>query len=88
MQVNGGDDAHVRLPPLAAAVWHLALEQLEGIEAEFGLGDFESAAEDGAAFVLHEEEGAVGFALGNFLEDAEEGYGCVEEAGGERCKGR
>lgn len=71
MEVDGRDDAHVALSPLAATVAHLRLEELERVEAEFGLRDFEGFAEDGAGFVLHEEEGAVRFSLRDFLEDAE-----------------
>lgn len=82
VQVDGGDDAHVGLAPLAAAVGDLGLEQLERVEAEVGLGDLEGAAEDGGGFVLHEEEGAVGFALGDLLEEPEERDGGEEEAGG------
>lgn len=71
MQVDGRDDPHVALSPLAATVAHLRLEQFERVEPEFGLRDFESFAEDGAGFVLHEEEGAVRFSLRDLLKDAE-----------------
>lgn len=43
------------LPPFPSAIWDLRFEELEGIETELGLGDFESATEDGAGFVLHQE---------------------------------
>lgn len=88
MQINSRDDAHVSLAPFATAVRRLGFEQLEGVEAEVGLGDFKGFAEDGAGFVLHEEQGAVGFALGDLLEQAEEVDGCEEEAGGVVREGR
>lgn len=46
------------------------LEQLEGVEAEFGLRDLEVAAQDGGGFVLDEQEGAVGVVFGDFLQEA------------------
>ena len=70
MQINRRNDAHIRLSPFAPAVRYLAFEKLERIESEFWLRDFQSAAQDRAAFVLHEEERAVGFSFGDFLEDA------------------
>lgn len=88
MQVDGRDDAHVGLPPFAAAVGDLGFEQLERVEPQLGLGDFERAPEDGAGFVLDEEEGAVGFALGDLLEEAEEADGGEEEPGRVRCERR
>lgn len=45
-----------------------------------GLGDFECPPEGSAGFILYKEESAVGFALGDFLEEAKEGDGCEEEA--------
>ena len=82
MQINRSDNTHVCLPPFPAAVRYLALKQLKRIEAEFWLRDLEGAAQDGAAFVLHEKEGAVGIAFCELLEDAEEADGCEEEARG------
>ena len=82
MQVDGGDDAHVGLAPLAAAVGHLRLEELERVQPQGVLRDLEQAAQDGGGLVLHEEEGAVGFALGDLLEEAQVRDGGVEEAGG------
>lgn len=58
------------------------LEQLQRIKPQLRLRDFEGATEDGARFVLHEEQRTVGVALGDFLEKAEERDGCEEEAGG------
>lgn len=88
MQVNGRDDAHVGLAPLAAAVRRLRLEELERVEAEGGLGDLERLAEDGARLVLDEEEGAVRFALGDLLQEPEEVDVGEEEARGVVCEGR
>jgi hypothetical protein len=48
----------------------LALEQLERVEAEFGLWNFEGFLEDGGGFVLYEEEVSVGFVLADLLNDA------------------
>lgn len=70
MEIDGGDDAHVGLAPLAAAIGRLGLEELERVEAEMGLWNLERAPEDGAGFVLHEEELAVGVTFGEFLEQA------------------
>lgn len=56
------------------------LEQLQGVQPQFGLRDLEMAAQDRGAFVLDEEEGAVGVVLCDFLEEAQEGGGGVEEA--------
>lgn len=81
MQIDGGDDAHVGLAPFPTAVRGLRFEQLERVEPEVGLGDFERFAKDGAGFILYEEEGAMGFALGDLLEQAEEVDGCEEESG-------
>lgn len=81
MQIDGRDDAHISLAPFPAAVRGLRFEQLERVEAEVGLGDLERFAEDGAGFVLHEEEGAMGFALGDLLEQPEEVDGCEEKSG-------
>lgn len=44
--------------------------------------NLEVFAEDGAGFVLHEEKGAVGVGLGDFLEEGEEADGCMEEPWG------
>ena len=81
VQVDGRDDAHVGLAPLPAAVRGLRLEELERVEAEVGLGDLERFAEDGAGFVLHEEQRAVGFSLGDLLEQTEEVDVGEEESG-------
>lgn len=86
MQVNSRDDAHIPLTPLASTVGDLGFEQLEGVEAEIGLGDFDALFEDRAGFVLDEEEGAVGFAFGYLLEEAQEIDVCEEEAGGVGCE--
>lgn len=83
VQVDGGDDAHVGLAPLAAAVGDLRLEELERVEAQFGLRDLERFTEDGGGFVLDEEEGAVRFVFGDLLHDAQVGDGGEEIAGGE-----
>ncbi len=95
VQVDGGDDAHVGLAPLAAAVGDLRLEELERVQAQLGLWDLEPFAQDGGGFVLHEEEGAVGFVFGDLLHDAEVGD-CGEEVAvgesgygrGGKCRGR
>ena len=47
--------------------------------------DLEGFAEDGAGFVLDKEQRAVGFSLGDFLEEAEEVDVCEEEARGVGC---
>ena len=39
VEVDGRDDPHVGLAPLAAAVGHLAFEQLERVESQIRLGD-------------------------------------------------
>ena len=46
------------------------------------LRDLEQAPEDGGGLVLHEDERAVGFALGDLLEEAQVRDGRVEEARG------
>lgn len=71
MEVHGRDNTHIALSPLAAAVRDLVLEELEGVEAEFGLWDAEGFAEDGGGFVLYEEEVAVSFVFADLLHDAE-----------------
>lgn len=88
MQIDGRDDAHVGLSPFPTAVRRLRFEQLERVKAEVGLGDLERFAEDGAGFVLHEEQRAMGFSLGDLLEQAEEVDGCEEESGGVVREGR
>ena len=88
MEIYGRDDAHVGLPPLAPAVGCLRLEQLERVEAEVRLGDLERLAQDGAGFVLDEQEGAVGFTLGDLLEQAEQVDVGEEEARGVVRQGR
>lgn len=88
VQIYSRDDAHVRLPPLAPAVRRLRLEQLERVKAEVGLGDLERLAQDGAGFVLDEQEGAVGFALGDLLQQTEQVDVGEEEAGGVVRQGR
>ena len=45
-----------------------------------GFGHLERFAEDGGGFVLHEEQGPVGFVFGDFLHDAEVGDCCGEVA--------
>ena len=52
------------------------------------LRDLEGFAEDGAGFVLHQEEGAVGFPLGDLLEEAQKIDICEEEAGSVVREGR
>ena len=85
MQIYSRDDAHVSLPPFAAAVRGLGFEEFEGVETEVWLGDLEGFAEDGAGFVLNEEQCAMGFSLGDFLEEAEEVDVGEEEARGVGC---
>ena len=82
MQVYRSDDAHVGLPPFPTAVRRLRLEQFESVETEVWLGDLERFAQYGAAFVLDEQQCAMGFPLGYFLEQAEKIYVGEEEA---RC---
>ena len=72
MQIHGCNDTHVALAPLAATVGDLVLEEFEGVETEFVLGDLEGFLEDVGGFVLHEEQIAVGFAFTDLLHDAEE----------------
>lgn len=81
VQVYRRDDAHVGLSPFPTAVRSLRFEQLERVETEVGLGDLERFAEDGAGFVLHEEQRAMGFPLGDFLEQTKEVDVCEEESG-------
>lgn len=82
MQVYACDDTHVALPPFAAAELYLLLEEFEDAEPELRLGNLEVLAKDGAGFVLHEEEGAVGVGFCNLLQEREEGGSRMEEAGG------
>lgn len=82
MQIDGRDDTHICLAPLAAAVRYLALEELERVQAQGRLWDLKGFAEDGGGFVLDEEEGTVGFPLGDLLEEPEEVDVCEEEARG------
>ncbi len=72
MQIDRRDDLHVALAPLPAAIRDLGFEELEHVEAEHWVRHAEDTAEDLAGFVLDEEEDAVGFAAGDFLEDSEE----------------
>ena len=71
MQINRRDDPHVALSPFPATVADLRLEEFERVEAEFGLGDFEGFAEDGAGFVLDEKKSAVRLSLRDLLKDTE-----------------
>lgn len=65
----------------------LALDTLEGGEAEVWLRDFETFFERGAGFVLDHEELAVRFVMDKFL-DRPEMVGRAEEgAPGEVCDG-
>lgn len=68
MQVDGRDDAHVGLAPLAAAIRYLRLEELERVEPQLGLRDLQRSSQDVAGLVLHEEQGPMGFPLGYFLQ--------------------
>lgn len=49
----------------------MVLEELEGVEAQLVLRDFERFLEDIGGFVLDEEEVAVGFVFADLLHDAE-----------------
>lgn len=82
MEVYGRDDAHVRLPPFATAIGHLAFEEFQCVKTELWLRDLEGAAQDGAGLVLDEQECAVCFPLSNLLQQAEQGDSGKEEAGG------
>ena len=86
MQIYSRDDAHVSLPPFAAAVRGLGFEELEGVKTEVWLGALEGVAEECAGFVLDEEQCAMGFSLGDFLEEAEEVDVGEEEARGVGCQ--
>lgn len=72
MQVYGGDDAHVGLSPFPTAVRRLRLEQFERVKTEVWLGYLERFAQYSAGFVLYKQQCAVGFPLGDLLEEAEE----------------
>ena len=52
------------------------------------MGDLERFAQDGAGFVLDKEQCAMGFALGDFLEQTEQVDVGEEEAGCVVCEGR
>lgn len=83
VQVHGSDDAHVALPPLAPAVGHLVLEELERVQTELTLRDLEGFLEVGCAFVLHEHEVAVRLVLADFLQHPDEVDAAEEVAPGE-----
>lgn len=71
MQIDRRDDAHVALPPLAMAVRHLSLDYFERVQAHVRLRHFQRLLEDVGEFVLHHQELAVCFVLGEFLQGAE-----------------
>lgn len=93
MQIDRRDDLHIALTPLPSTVRDLGFEKLEDVKAQDRIRDTQDAAQDLAGFVLHEQEDAVGFAAGDFLQDAEEVNGGLELAegesgyGGERNRG-
>lgn len=70
VEVDGGDDAHVALAPLAAAVGDLGFEKLERVETEVVVWDLETLAEDRTGLILNEQEAPVGFIPGDLLHDA------------------
>lgn len=87
MEIHGRDDTHVGLAPLAAAEGDLAFEELEGVESELRLRDFEGFLEDCGGLVGNEHEVAVRFAFAAFLQDAQEVDAAEEVAPGEGCDG-
>ena len=87
MQVDGRDNAHVGLAPLAAAVRDLVLEELEGVEAEFLLGHLERFAQDVGGLVVHQQQVAVRFVLADLLHHAQVVDERKEVAAGEVCDG-
>lgn len=87
VQVHGGDDAHVALAPLAAAVRDLVLEELERVQSELRLRDLQAFAQELRAFVADEHEVSVRFVLADFLHDAHVVYACEERAPRERRDG-
>ena len=88
VQVDGGNHPHVGLAPFAAAVRDLGFEEFEDIQTQGGFGDAQDSAQDLAGFELHEEQDAVGFVAGEFLEGTEEVDGGVELAEAEGLDGR
>lgn len=80
----------MRLTPLPSAVRDLRFEKFERVEAEVGVGDLDSLAQDGTGFVLDKEEAAVGFVAGDLLHDVEEvddREEVSERVRGDRCLG-
>lgn len=71
VQVDGRDDTHVGLAPLAAAVRDLVLEQLERVEAQLRLRDFEALPQELRRFVRDEHQVAVRLVLAHFLHNAQ-----------------
>ena len=65
----------------------MGFEEFEDIQPQGGFGDAQNAAQDLAGFELHEEQDAVGFVAGEFLEGAEEVDGRVELAEAEGLDG-
>jgi hypothetical protein len=55
VEIDGSNDTHVALAPLAAAVRHLRLEKFEGIQAEMGIRDLDSLPQDIARLILDEQ---------------------------------
>jgi hypothetical protein len=78
MQIDGCDDTHIALAPLAAAIGDLVFEELESIETQFMLGDLESFLEDVGGLVLNKKEVAMCFVLTDLLHDAKVVYGAEE----------
>lgn len=71
VQVHGGDDAHVGLAPLARAVRHLVLVQLERVQPELRLRHPEVLPKDLGGLVLHHEQVSVTLVFAYLLQDPE-----------------
>ena len=78
MQINRRNRPHIALAPLPMIVRHLSLDNLEGIQSDIRLGDFETPLQDVGVFVLYHEELAVRVGFEQALEGAEVVY-CGEE---------
>lgn len=87
VQVHRGDNAHVALAPLAAAVGDLVLEQLQRVEPQLGLRHLERLADDVRRLVLHQQQVPVRLALADLLHDPQVVNQREEVAPRELCDG-
>lgn len=71
MQIHRGNDPHVALAPLAAAIRNLILEEFKRVETQLGLWNLERLAEYVGRLVLDQQQVPVGLALAELLHNAQ-----------------